>query len=162
MIRPADVDDAAEATELVRKSISMLCVSDHHGDRTTLRRWLANKTPKNFKEWISNPNNFCVVAEVGTKICGVGLLNKSGEVLLFYVAPGHQRLGIGRQIHDALEAQASDWSLEQMHLESTILARCFYRSLGYQPTGPDRSLFGTLRVYPIAKTLRPGIQRHHK
>ncbi|MGA8259121.1 MAG: GNAT family N-acetyltransferase [Arenicellales bacterium] len=112
-----------------------------------------NKTPEKFKEWVSNPENFCVIAKDVTRVCGVGLLKRSGEVLLFYVAPGCQRLGIGRRIHDALEAQATAWRLERMYLESTVLACGFYRSLGYQSTGPERSLFGVLRVYPLAKAL---------
>ena len=153
MIRSACVDDAVDATEVVRRSISELCKADHQDDPATLDRWLINKTPEKFKEWVSNPENFCVIAGDSARIFGVGLLKRSGEVLLFYVAPGYQRLGIGRRIHDALEAQATSWGLGRMYLESTALACNFYRSLGYQSTGPEQSLFGVLRVYPLAKAL---------
>ena len=44
LIRRAIVTDASGACEVVRRSISELCVDDHQGDQTTIGAWIANKT----------------------------------------------------------------------------------------------------------------------
>lgn len=152
MVRPATVDDAIEAVSVVRDSIAS-CTDDHRNDPATLERWLANKQPESFVQWIGNPRNFCVVEEVRGKVRGVGVLRRDGELLLFYVAPDHQRLGLGRKIHAELEARAIHAGLPGLHLESTLAARAFYESLGYAAAGPARRLFGVLSVYPYAKPL---------
>lgn len=153
MVRPASARDAARAIEVVRRSITLLCEPDHRNDPATLGRWLANKTPESFAAWISNPENFCVVAEVASEIQGVGLVHRSGELRLFYVAPGHARQGLGRNIHAALVTQARSWGLTEIHLESTSVARQFYESLGYRSAGPQKAMFGVLQAYPYVKDI---------
>ena len=44
-VRRADPRDAQAATDVLRRSITELCVLDHRGDADTLGKWLANKTP---------------------------------------------------------------------------------------------------------------------
>ena len=110
-VRRAEESDATAAIDVVRRSISQLCVADHHDDESTLTTWLANKTPQNFLAWIANTDNFCVVAESNSRLAGVGVLQRTGEILLFYLDPGAQRQGIGRIIHAALEAKAHEWQL---------------------------------------------------
>jgi GNAT superfamily N-acetyltransferase len=94
-----------------------------------------------------------VVAEATGRVCGVGLLRRSGELLLFYVASGHQRCGVGRSVHSALETWARTSGLCRLHLESTASARAYIESMGFRPTGAARPLFGVLRVYPYEKRL---------
>jgi len=156
MVRPATIDDAAGAIAVVRESIAVSCVLDHGNDRATLEWWLANKTPEMFGRWIGDAQNFCVVEESGGQVAGVGLLRRSGVVLLFYVAPGWQRRGVGRRIHAALEGQALGWGLRRLELESTAAARAFYESLGYVACGAERAVYGVLRVRPYAKRLLDG------
>ncbi|HKE96976.1 MAG TPA: GNAT family N-acetyltransferase [Povalibacter sp.] len=153
MARPANVSDAVEAIEAVRRSIITLCVPDHLNDAATLDRWLANKKPESFAAWISNPDNFCAVEEVDGRVQGLGLLHSSGELRLFYVAPGHERKGLGRSIHEALVSRAAQWGLTKLHLESTSVARNFYESLGYRSTGPKRLMFGVLHAYPYERSV---------
>jgi len=153
MARPATVQDAIEAVEAIRQSISFLCIPDHLNDPATLERWLGNKKPELFEAWISNPENFCAVEEVGGRVQGVGLLHRSGELRLFYVAPGHARKGLGRSIHSLLVSRAGEWGLSTLHLESTSVARAFYESLGYRPAGPKKLLFGVLHAFPYKKEL---------
>lgn len=66
-------------------------------------------------------------------------------------------MGIGRRIHGALEGRAVSWGLSRLDLESTVAARKFYESLGYEVAGPERSLFGVLNLYPYAKELQRNI-----
>jgi len=154
-VRPAEQKDAEAAIGVVRRSITELCVPDHHHDEKTLATWLANKTPQNFLSWLSNVDNFCVVAESNGHLLGVGVLQRRGEILLFYLAPGSQRQGIGRMIHATLERKAAQWGLESLYLESTALACPFYEALGYQPTGRPVLHFGVLQCFPHAKQLQP-------
>lgn len=147
--------DADAAMEIVGQSIAQLCVADHRHDPETLARWLANKTPASFRTWLADPENFCVVAKTGQRVMGVGLLHRSGELKLFYLAPGSQRQGMGTMIHAALEDQARLWGLRQLHLQSTDSARPFYEALGYRASGAARTFFGVLQGYPYTKTLQP-------
>src|SRR6185437_3957348 len=91
----------------------------------------------------------------GSRLC-VEVRQRRGEILLFYLAPGSQRQGIGRMIHATLERKAAQWGLESLYLESTALACPFYEALGYQPTGRPVLHFGVLQCFPHAKQLQPG------
>src|SRR4051794_3964273 len=90
IVRPAEPQDADAAIDVVRRSITQLCVADHHHHGETLAIWLENKTRGNFLAWISNVDNFCVVAESNLRLSGVAVLQRQGEILLFYLAPGAQ------------------------------------------------------------------------
>ena len=153
-VRLADLKDADAAVDVVRRSIEQLCTADHRNDADTVARWLANKTRSNFLSWLSNDENFCVVAEANDRLSGVGLLNRSGEIRLFYLAPGSQRQGVGKAIHAALEEKAIAWGLQKLHLESTALARPFYEAIGYRPAGVAKLRFGVLQSHPYEKTLQ--------
>ena len=153
--RLAKANDAVLVTDIVCLSIRELCVSDHHNDPATLDRWLANKTPANFESWIQNQDNHCVVGEIDNHLCGVGLLHSSGEIRLFYLAPGTQRHGLGAAIHAALEEHAHAWGLQSLHLQSTDAARPFYEAMGYVASAPRNHLHGRLWCYPYRKWLQP-------
>lgn len=154
-VREADPKDADAVVEVVRRSIEELCAADHRDDPNTLAMWLANKTPQHFLSWLSSADNFCVVAEANGRLSGVGLLHRSGEIYLFYLAPGAQRQGIGKAIHAALEEKANLWGVRRLHLESTVLARPFYEALGYHQVGAATLRFGVLPGYPYEKELQP-------
>ena len=154
-VRRAEPEDADAAIDAVRQSISCLCVADHHNDDKTLTAWLANKTSQNFLSWLSNVDNFCVIAESNSRLLGVGVLHRRGEILLFYLAPGAQRQGIGKMIHAALEKKADQWGLTSLYLDSTALACSFYEALGYLPVGSATPRFGVLQCFPYAKQLQP-------
>jgi GNAT superfamily N-acetyltransferase len=154
-VRPAEQRDAAAVVEVIRRSIQELCAADHHNDHETLNMWLANKTPENFLNWLANPDNFCVAAELNDHLSGVGLLHHSGEIRLCYLAPGAQGQGIGKAMHAKLEAVARDWGLSSLHLDSTAMACPFYEALGYHSTGAAIPRFGVLQGFPYEKRLLP-------
>lgn len=139
--------------DCVRRSIELSCKADHHDNPDTLSAWLSNKTPANFVTWFGNPENRCVTAECGGRLCGVGLLHRSGEIRLFYIDPAAQRRGAGRAIHAALERQALAWKLPRLHLDSTANACAFYEALGYRSIGPARRRVGVLWCFPYEKRL---------
>ena len=152
-VREASSQEAEAVVAVVRESITRSCEADHRNDPYTLAKWLENKTPQQFVSWLSNSNNFCVVAYLNERLSGVGLLNRNGEIRLFFVAPDAQRHGVGKAIHASLEAKAGAWGLRVVHLQSTDLARQFYESLGYQSSGAAVLRFGLLRCYPYEKML---------
>jgi GNAT superfamily N-acetyltransferase len=152
-VRKAEPRDAGAAIEVLRRSITELCPLDHHGDAGTLAQWLANKTTRDFLSWLAAEENFCVVAEAGDQIVGVGLLHRSGEVRLCYLAPGAQGQGLGKAIHAALEDKAMGWGLRRLHLESTVSARPFYERVGYRAAGAAKPGFGISHCHPYEKIL---------
>jgi putative acetyltransferase len=133
-VRDAQVTDAHALIEVVRDSIVHLCVADHGNDPDLLNGWLENKTVENAAKWLDDPDNYCVVAE-RDRLVGVALLNRRGEVQLLYLAPGVQRQGVGRMLHETLERKARQWGLKRLGLGSTRGARAFYEAIGYLSTG---------------------------
>jgi len=152
-MRKAEPRDAEAAAAVLRSSITELCALDHRGDADTLAQWLANKTPRDFLSWLAAEDNFCVVAEASGQITGVGLLHRSGEVRLCYLAPGAQGQGLGKAILVALEEKAREWGLRKLHLESTVSARPFYERVGYRSGGAAKQGFGISHCHPYEKIL---------
>jgi GNAT superfamily N-acetyltransferase len=154
-VRQAERKDTEAAVEVLRRSITELCTPDHRGDADTIARWLANKTPENFLTWLASSDNFCVVAEANDRLVGVGLLHRSGEIRLCYLAPGAQGQGIGKAIYMALEEKAKAWGLSKLTLDSTLSARSFYERLGYGPASVAQPGFGISQRHPYEKSLQP-------
>ena len=154
-VRQAEGRDAEGVVAVLRRSITELCTQDHRGDAETITKWLANKTPEAFRTWLASDDNFCVVAESQNQIVGVGLVHRSGEVRLCYLAPGSQRQGIGAAIYWTLEERANAWGLDQLHLESTVAACKFYERVGFRQAGVPTPGFGISQCHPYEKTLRP-------
>jgi GNAT superfamily N-acetyltransferase len=147
--------DAGAAVDVVRRSILESCTADHRGDGDTIARWLSNKTVQHFASWLANQDNFCVIAQADGRLLGVALLQRSGEINLFYLAPDAQRQGTGKALHRAIEDKAKAWGLAKLRLDSTHLACAFYEKLGYRALGAARTRFGVLRSYPYEKMLQP-------
>jgi GNAT superfamily N-acetyltransferase len=152
-VREARAEDAIAAIEIVRDSITHLCVVDHHNSPHLLNAWLENKTPENFGIWLNNPENCVLVAEADS-LCAVGLLHRSGEIRLLYVSPRMQRRGAGRALIDGIELQARTWGLTRLHLSSTANARPFYASAGYRDCNQAETWRGIV-CYKYEKALIP-------
>ncbi len=141
-VRQAELRDEAAVLDVLRKSITELCVADHDGDPDALAAWLSNKTPQNFTTWLTHADFFCVVAQRDDRLCGVALLHRSGRISLCYLMPGTQRAGIGTAIYQALEDQARAWGLHTLKLESTVAARPFYERCGFRRASDAGAAFG--------------------
>ena len=155
VVRQAEPKDAEAAADVLRRSITELCELDHRGDADTLSKWLANKTARDFLSWLASDDNFCVVAEANDQIVGVGLLHRSGEIRLCYLAPGTQRKGVGKAIYLAFEERAKAWQLKTLKLESTVLGRQFYEAMGFHSAGIATPGFGISHCHPYEKQLQP-------
>jgi len=153
-IRDALPEDAAEACEVLRRSICELCVADHHDDPAILARWLSNKTPEIIATWIVKPGNSVLVAVEGATILGVGSVTEDGEITLNYVSPAARFRGVSRALLSALEARAIERGNSRCRLIGTETARRFYRSAGYVEDGPPRHKFGSTSSIPMSRHLR--------
>jgi GNAT superfamily N-acetyltransferase len=152
-VRPARVEDAAEACEVLRCSITELCQSDHHDDRGILGAWLGNKTVDNVRSWIADPDICVVVATEDAALIGVGAVTSSGEIILNYVSPAARFRGVSKAILRWLEAKALELGNARCVLKSTETARHFYLSSGYVQQSSPTGSFARVTCYPMVKQL---------
>src|SRR5437016_3506014 len=152
-IRDAVIEDASAVCQVLRRSISELCVADHGNDPTILTRWLSNKTPEIVASWIARPDNSLLVAVEGGTILAVGSVTDAGEITLNYVSPDARFRGVSRALLGALEARAIERGNERCTLTSTETARRFYLANGYVEDGLLAGKFGTRTSYPMSKHL---------
>ena len=152
IVRRATAGDAAEICEVVRSSITDLCVADHRNDAELLGRWLQNKTPENVTRWIGNPHNFNLLAEYDGHISAAGCVTTSGEIILNYVHPRARFQGISSCLLSALEEVIKGRGIMLCRLESTTTARRFYRDRQFVDDAPPSSKFG-LTAWPMTKLL---------
>ena len=154
-IRDATPDDAEAACDVLRRSISELCVADHGNDAAILRDWLLNKTPEIVAGWATQPKNSLLVAVEGDAILAVGSVTDAGEITLNYVAPNARFRGVSRGLLTALENRAVARGNASCTLTSTETAHRFYQSCGYVDNGPPAGKFGMRANYPMSRRLVP-------
>jgi GNAT superfamily N-acetyltransferase len=152
-IRDATPDDAEAACDVLRRSISELCVADHGNDPAILNAWLGNKQPGIVAAWARQAGNSLLVASEGDAILAVGSVTDAGEITLNYVAPEARFRGVSRALLGALEARAAERGNARCTLTSTETAHRFYRSVGYVDDGAPRGNFGTASAYPMSRLL---------
>lgn len=152
-VRDATASDAAAACEVLRASVSELCVADHHNDSEILGRWLASKTPDNLAAWITDPDASMLLAVEDEVVLAVGSVRNSGEITLNYVSPAARFRGASSALLAALEARARERGNKSCKLLSTETARRFYLERGYVYAGPPQGKFGTNSSYPMSKEL---------
>ena len=151
-IRHAVSEDAPAACEVMRRSITQLCVADHRNDPAILERWLDNKTPEIFRSWI-RPDNSLLVAVEDDSILAVGCVTKIGQITLNYVSPDARFRGVSAALLGTLEARAVEQGNKRCTLNSTETARRFYLARGYSENGPAEGKFGMSSGYPMSKHL---------
>lgn len=152
-IRNATPADAAAACEVLRASISELCVADHNNDPEILGRWLENKTPENLASWIADPDASLLLAVENDIVLAVGSVRNDGEITLNYVSPAARFRGASSALLSALEARAKECGNTSCRLLSTATAHRFYLDRGYVGTGAPQNKFGTSSSYPMTKQI---------
>ena len=155
-IRDARPEDAAQACDVLRRSILQLCVADHANDPAILNAWLANKKPEIVAAWIRQNGNSLLLAVESDAILAVGAVTDGGEITLNYVAPEARFRGVSRALLRALEARALERGNRRCTLTSTATAHRFYRSAGYVDDGVPAGKFGTNASYPMSKVIGLG------
>ena len=152
-IRDAAPEDAVAACQVLRDSISQLCVADHGNDPAILKMWLANKTPEIVVGWVVQKGNSLLLAVEGDAVLGVGSVTDAGEITLNYVSPAARFRGVSRALIQALEARAVERGNRRCRLTSTQTAHRFYQTLGYIDDGAPTGKFGMRSSYPMSKQI---------
>ncbi|MGB0133915.1 GNAT family N-acetyltransferase [Dokdonella sp.] len=132
MVRNGCDADGPAAVNVVRKSISELCVADHEGDAREIAGWLSNKTQATWRTWLARSDATVLVAERANEIVGVGMIDHHGTVLLNYVRPDARFSGVSKAILESLEDAAVTVGVRECVLESTKTAKKFYEGCGYK------------------------------
>ena len=151
-IRRAVSADAAGACQVLRDSITQLCVADHCNAPEPLAAWLANKTPENLALWIADRSAIMLVADTGSALIAVGAIRLSGEITLNYVDPVARFSGVSSAMILRLEAEARALGLASVTLESSLTAAGFYRARSYTDDGEPGVKHG-LPNFPMVKQL---------
>jgi GNAT superfamily N-acetyltransferase len=152
-IRDATSEDAVAACQVLRDSISQLCVADHGSDPAILKMWLANKTPDTVAAWAVQKGSSLLLAVEGNAILGVGSVTDAGEITLNYVVPAARFRGVSRALLQALEARAVERGNRRCRLTSTETAHRFYQTVGYVDDGAPSGKFGMRSGYPMSKQI---------
>lgn len=150
-IRDAKTEDAAAICEVLRQSVTNLCVGDHKNDPAILGAWLGNKTPETLKGWIKDSSSQMLVATEGDEVIAVGGIMDTGEITLNYVLPSARIHGISKKMVNALETRAKERGAKTCILNNTGTARRFYLAMGYAEQEPKTGMFGAI-VYPMSKS----------
>jgi GNAT superfamily N-acetyltransferase len=151
-IRRARLEDADASCRVVRNSITQCCALDHGNNALVLENWLKNKTPENFRAWLSNPANLSVVAATDTAIVGFAVATSVGHIRLCYVIREALFRGAGKAMLMALEEELRASGQHMLTLESTQTARPFYERHGFISTGEPVKMMGLLAI-PMVKHL---------
>ncbi len=152
-VRRAAEGDAADAVDLLRRSISELCSQDHGDDPKKIAEWLENKRAETWQLWVNQASYYVYVAERYGFVCGVGMVRSDGEILLNYVHPEARFCGVSTILLATMEAEALSRGVDRCFLESTQTAKDFYLARGYLP------ICGGGGRYRLAKTLSSGASR---
>jgi len=138
-IRPAKASEAVRVSRVLRRSIVELCGPDHGGDIHRVAEWLANKSPRQVRDWIEDPDQiWCVAGRSETtagRIEAAGAVSREGRLLMLYVDPAARFAGLSKALLDQLELDAFQAGANRITLRSTRTARRFYLEAGYVPTG---------------------------
>ncbi len=100
--------------------------------------------------WVAEDDRVCGL------VCLKALDDEAGEVHAFFIDPGYQRRGVGRQLWEKVLERAAALGLTRLYLDSDPAAVPFYRAMGFDVIGeaPSGSIAG--RVLPrMAISLGP-------
>lgn len=151
-IRKATLDDAPSCFEIRRQAIRAQC-GDHY-PRRDLEIWTSGEMSEVFASRVADQFYVAVMDE---HVVGTGMIDLAkGRIDAVFVAPGHMRRGVGRALMEHLEGLAIDAGLPDIHLDATLNAVPFYRTMGFAGEGMDiyeSSLGVRLPCVPMTKRM---------
>lgn len=152
MIVEAIAEHAQAVCNVIKQSVSELCIADHNNDPDILQLWLSNKTPENCRVWIENKNSKSFVAIKNNIPVGISQMGINGYIYLCYLHPDETGKGTGKKLLAACEKQALSWGLKNMIVDSSYTAKQFYVSQGFE-FHKEPYIENNLRSYPMIKVL---------
>jgi putative acetyltransferase len=128
VVRRFEPRDAEPIARLFHDTIRIINLGDYTQEQ--VEAWAPDDI--HFRDWAAACASRCTfVAEMDGLVVGFGELESDGHLGRFYVHHLHQRQGIGRIIHAAIETEARKLKLTRLFTEASITARPFFARLGY-------------------------------
>ena len=132
VIRPATSDDAKAIAALIQRTLQVSNAADYSVDEIT--NVYAGFSAGQVRERMARQDVFVAALEDSGEIIGtVGY--GGGELWALFVAPEHQRLGLGSALVAHVEAHARNRGLRRIVLSASRTGIDFYEQLGYSQAG---------------------------
>ncbi|AIE84886.1 zinc finger CHY domain protein [Fimbriimonas ginsengisoli Gsoil 348] len=128
LIRRARLGDGGPLCDLFFRSVNVLGAGDYSPDQ--LAAWTSRINPERLERRLLSTVAF--VAEENGRPVGFGSLDPAhGELDFLYVHPESAGRGLGRQLAEAIEAEAALRGFSEVHLTASLNAVSIYERLGY-------------------------------
>ncbi|MBN1259077.1 MAG: GNAT family N-acetyltransferase [Anaerolineae bacterium] len=149
-------DQAQAVSDLIRRNLREINCRDYPPE--TIESLVGDYGPENILEAANEQQVF--VAVDGDAVAGTAALADFGKdgvpefyAVTVFVQPERHGEGIGRQLMEAVEAQAQALGAAKITVRASITAKDFYRTLGYR-FKEDREILDEHRLYRMEKALR--------
>lgn len=151
-IRKATIDDARAVLAIRRAAIRARC-RDHYPWQD-IEKWTSGELSETFAKRVADQFHVAIMPE---QIVGTGMIDlATGKIDAVFVEPEYMGRGIGRAVMAYLEGLAIGEGLRAIHLDATLNAARFYRTLGFEGDGRviyESSLGVSLACVPMIKHL---------
>ena len=127
-IRLFKEQDAEQIAQLFHQTVREVNSCDY--SLTQVKAW----APDNiyWRNWAKiGAERFTYVADDHGIIAGFGELEVNGHIDCFYCHKNYQRMGIGSQIYQAIEAKAQELVINRLYTEASITAKPFFLQMGF-------------------------------
>ncbi len=150
--RPMRPGEEVEVSQLVVRAFEESVAALYSPEGVT--EFLRFATSEAIKER-AKENCLVLVADTGHEICGIVEVRDYDHILMLFVEPEAQRLGIGRRLLNlALEVcRKENPQLREVTVNSSPNAVEAYRRFGFAVTSPEKEKKG-LRFTPMKMTIR--------
>jgi putative acetyltransferase len=133
-LRPYRPDDAPALLALFRDTIRRVNIRDY--SLAQVAAWASDGIDT--VVWFGRfTGRYVPVAEEAGRPVGFAELESNGHIDRVYVSADHQRRGIGRQLLDAVVAEARRVGLDRLFTEASITARPFFEAHGFTTLAPQ-------------------------
>lgn len=129
-IRPYRPGDAPAISHIIQTTMRESNTADYPIER--LQPLIDYFSPSKVAQ--INLDRACLVAEDGGALVGTAALEE-GELVTFFVLPGHQGRGIGAALLAALEDIARAQGRTHLSVHASLTGASFYERQGYRRTG---------------------------
>lgn len=127
-IRLFEAQDVEQIARLFHETIREVNIRDYSDNQ--VRAWAPDDI--HFRNWLEVcSDRFTFVADDEGVIAGFGELEPNGHIDCFYCHKTYQRCGVGKQIYQAIEAQAIELSMSRLFTEASITAKPFFQRMGF-------------------------------
>lgn len=134
LLRPYRPEDAPALLDLFRDTIRRVNCRDYSPEQ--IAAWASDDIdPLRWAERFTG--RFVPVAEAVGQPIGFAELEANGHIDRVYVSADHQGQGIGRQLLEAVLAEARRLGLARLFTEASITARPFFERQGFVVVAPQ-------------------------